>query len=169
MGCVGGPQCIQSCPEAGLSFSESGQWVLAVNSQEPTAAGAGCWGADAYRCQGVAPVERVPRLQGRDMLQTSWAPLPVEVWGLGAGTEPHCPTFRPRWRQPGEREHLGEARGVGREQGSNTRRCTVQGSGGRWSPGVQALSSSRLSSSPPRRLPLAPAPSGHHHPKPFVS
>ena len=102
---------------------------------------------------------RVLRLQGRDMLQTSWAPLPVEVRGVGGWDRAPLPHFSPPM----------EAAGRGKRSWARTgKQYPEVHSAGLWrevSPGVQALSRGRLSSSPPWRFPLAPAPSGHHHPK----
>ena len=88
-----------------------------MNSQEPTATGAGCWRANTCRCHGAAHVEKGPGLQGR-CAADSVGNTPSGGAGAGAGTGPHYPAFSPRWRWPGEGEHLGEARGVGRRQGS---------------------------------------------------
>lgn len=69
-----------------------------------------------------------------------------------------------------EKEHSWERQEeLGQNREARTRRCTAQGSAGRWSPRVQAPSSGRLSASPPRGFALPPVPSGDRHPKLLVS
>ena len=104
-----------------------------------------------------------------DVLQTPWATLPVEVRERGLGQGLTTPLLAPDGGGQ-EKENTWERQEeLGEDREAHTRRCTVPGSAGRWSPGARALSSGRLSSSPHRGFPLSPALSGDHHPKQFVS
>lgn len=111
------PSTYKAALRCGLSISESGQWVLTV--ELPGAHSNRCWLLESQhlplsrRCS-CGEGSRAPGRRAAD----SRGNTPSGGAGGGAGTGPHCPALSPRWRWPGERAHLGEARGVGREQGS---------------------------------------------------
>ena len=117
------------CPS--LNQDSGCSWL---NSQEPTATGAGYWRANTCHCHGAVHVEKGPGLQGR-CAADSVGNTPSGGAGAGARTGPHCPAFSPDGGGQ-EKENTWERQEeLGEDREAHTRRRTVQGSGGGGHPG----------------------------------
>lgn len=162
------PSTYKAALRCGLSISESGQWVLTV--ELPGAHSNRCWLLESQhlplsrRCS-CGEGSRAPGRRAADFGATLPVEAPEGVLGQGLTALLLAPDGGGQ-----EKEHTWERQEeLGENREARTRRCTAQGSGGRWSPRVQALSSGRLSVSPPRGFALPPVPSGDRHPKLLVS
>lgn len=81
-----------------------------LNSQEPTAAGAGCWGADAYCCQGVAPVEKGPEAPGKRHAADFMGTTPSGGTGSGGWDRAPLPHFSPPMEAARRKRTLGRGK-----------------------------------------------------------